>query len=54
MRVWLVLLILVLEVWAIAGVLGSPHRTRVKAAWTFGIILLPVFGVLAWIGRGNR
>ena len=54
MRVWLVLLILVLEVWAIASVLGSRRRTRIKAAWTFGIILLPVVGVLAWMGRGNR
>ena len=54
MRFWLVLLILVLEVWAIAGVLGSRHRARVKAGWTFGIILLLVVGALGWIGRGKR
>ncbi len=54
MRPWLILLILALETWAIIDVLGSRHRARTKIAWTFGILLLPVVGVLAWLGRGNR
>jgi hypothetical protein len=54
MRPWLILLILLLETWAIASVIGSRHPTRVKVAWALGILLLPVVGVLAWAGRGNR
>ncbi|MGH7445847.1 MAG: PLDc N-terminal domain-containing protein [Longimicrobiales bacterium] len=54
MRPWLILLIFLLEAWAIAAVLGSRNRARFKVAWTLGIILLPVVGVLAWVGRGRR
>lgn len=54
MRFLLVLLILGIEAWAIAGVLGSRHPARTKVGWALAIVLLPVVGVLAWVGRGNR
>ncbi|HEU5209862.1 MAG TPA: PLDc N-terminal domain-containing protein [Longimicrobiales bacterium] len=54
MRLAIVLLILVVEAWAITSVFGSRHPARRKAAWTLAIVLLPVVGVLGWLGRGNR
>lgn len=54
MRPWLILLIFVAEAWAIAAVLGSRKPTRTRLKWTLGIVLLPVVGVLAWVGRGRR
>jgi hypothetical protein len=54
MRLWIVLLILVIEAWAIAGVLGSRRPARRKAAWILAIVLLPVVGVLGWLGRGPK
>ncbi len=53
MRFLLVLLILGIEAWAITAVLGSRHPARTKVGWTLAIVLLPVVGVLAWIGRGT-
>lgn len=54
MRPWLILLILILEAWAITAVLRSPRSTSGKSAWILGMVLLPVVGVLAWLGWGQR
>jgi len=54
MRLWIVLLILAVEAWTIADVLGSRHPARGRAAWIFAIVLLPVVGVMGWLSRGRR
>jgi len=48
MRLTIVLLILVIEAWAIASVFGSRDPAGRKATWALAIVLFPVVGVLGW------
>lgn len=48
------LIILVVDVWAIINVLGSPATTGGKLVWVLVILLLPVLGALIWLFAGPR
>lgn len=51
------LLILALDIWAVISVWGSGATTGAKVAWTIGIIVFPLIGLVVWFlagPRGNR
>lgn len=51
------LVILALDIWALLSVWNSGATTGVKIAWTIGIIIFPLIGLLVWFfagPRGNR
>ncbi len=51
------LIILALDIWAVISVWGSSTSTGAKIAWTIGIIVFPVVGLVVWFlagPRGNR
>lgn len=48
------LIILVLDIWAIINVLGSPIATAPKIGWTLLILVLPVVGLIIWLIAGPR
>ena len=42
------LVILVLDIWAIVKIIGSPAGTGAKVLWILLIIILPVVGLIIW------
>jgi hypothetical protein len=48
------LVVLVLDVWAILTIIGSPASAGSKVVWTVVILLLPVLGLLLWYFLGSR
>ncbi len=48
------LLILIADIYAIYQVLTSGASTAAKVVWTIAILLLPVFGFIAWLVAGPR
>lgn len=54
MRLILTALVLALDLWAIASILGSDARALAKLGWTLLVIALPVLGFVAWLLLGPR
>jgi hypothetical protein len=54
MRLALTAALFVANTWAIIAVLGSRARFGVRMGWTLGITLLPVLGLLLWLGRRRQ
>ncbi|MEQ8230908.1 MAG: PLD nuclease N-terminal domain-containing protein [Gammaproteobacteria bacterium] len=48
------LVVLVLDIWAIVKILGSPASTGAKVLWTLVILLLPVIGLIIWFLAGPK
>jgi hypothetical protein len=48
LRLFLATLVLALDVWAIAAILGARSRTRTKVGWIIAVIALPFVGVVWW------
>lgn len=48
------LIILVLDVYAIVRVLGSPASTGAKVLWIVVILLLPILGLILWALMGPK
>ena len=48
MRLFLAMLVLALDVWAIATILGARSRTRTKVGWIIAVIALPLAGIVWW------
>ncbi|MBA4758955.1 PLD nuclease N-terminal domain-containing protein [Sphingosinicella sp.] len=48
------LVILALDIWAVLSVWGSGASTGAKVAWTIGIIIFPVVGLVVWFLAGPR
>ncbi|GAB7530271.1 hypothetical protein PS3A_26820 [Pseudomonas sp. 3A(2025)] len=48
------LLVLIADVVVIIGVCRSEKSPGVKAAWSAGIVLFPVLGLIAWAVAGPR
>lgn len=48
------LIILILDVWAIVRILGSPADTGAKVLWIVLILVLPVLGLILWLLFGPR
>jgi len=48
------LLILIADIWAIVNILQSNATTGPKVIWTVVILVLPVFGLLAWLLAGPK
>lgn len=53
-RLILVLLVFLLDVWALYRVMAEPVRRRTRLKWTLAIVLLPVFGVFLWLREARR
>ncbi|MEZ5670503.1 MAG: PLD nuclease N-terminal domain-containing protein [Alphaproteobacteria bacterium] len=43
------LVVLILDIYAIAKVIGSGASTREKTLWVIAIFILPVLGYIAWL-----
>jgi hypothetical protein len=50
----LVLLVFVVEAWAIQALLATSVSRRLKRRWIAAIVLLPVVGFVLWLRRGPR
>lgn len=48
------LIVLVLDIWAIVSVVGSPASTGKKVLWVLLILLLPILGFIIWLLAGPR
>lgn len=48
------LIVLVLDIWAIVSVVGSPASTGKKVLWVLLILLLPILGFIVWLVAGPR
>lgn len=48
------LIILILDIWAIVQVIGSPVPVLNKVLWTLLILVLPVIGLIIWLLAGPR
>lgn len=47
-------LLLALNIWAIVSIIGSTASTGGKVAWVLAILILPLFGFIAWLIFGPR
>lgn len=47
-------ILLVLDVWAIVSIVGSPTRTGRKVLWVLLVLLLPLLGFIIWLIAGPR
>ena len=54
MRAGLALIVLVLNVFALASILGMRRGAVRKVAWTAGVVLLPLIGAIGWFAVGRR
>ena len=54
MRAGLALIVLVLNVFALASILGMRRGAVRKLAWTAGVVLLPLVGAVGWFAVGRR
>ena len=48
------LIVLVLDIWAVVSVIGSPASGGAKVMWTLLIVTLPVVGFIIWVFAGPR
>lgn len=48
------LLILLLDIWAIASIVRSSADTGKKVLWVLSIVILPVVGLIIWGFMGPR
>lgn len=48
------LLILVLDVWAIIGIVQSGASNEKKALWIVLVVMLPLLGLILWFFLGPR
>ena len=48
------LVILALDIWALLSVWSSGTTTGAKIAWTIGIIVFPLLGLVVWFLAGPR
>jgi hypothetical protein len=48
------ILVLVADIWAIVNIFQSGASTERKVLWTVLVILLPLFGFIAWLIAGPR
>ncbi len=54
MRLILALLVLLLELWALARLFGTPAGRGRKLLWSAAIVALPVIGVGLWLATAQR
>ena len=54
MRLGLALIVLVLNVFALASILGMRRGAVRKLAWSAGVVLLPLIGAIGWFAVGRR
>jgi hypothetical protein len=54
MELILGLVIVLLDAWAIIGLLQSRASTGTKAAWVIGIVIFPLIGFFVWLLAGPR
>ncbi|CAN5726307.1 hypothetical protein BH23GEM9_BH23GEM9_13230 [soil metagenome] len=54
MRAGLALIVLSLNVVAIAAILGARRGVGLKLGWIAAVVLLPVAGALGWFAVGRR
>ena len=47
-------IVFILNVWAIAMIIGSSETTGTKVLWVILVILLPIIGFLIWLFAGPR
>jgi hypothetical protein len=48
LRLFLATLVLILDVWAIATILGAQGKARTKLGWIIAVIALPLAGIVWW------
>ena len=48
------LLLLIADVWAVVNIFQSRASTGAKVFWVVFILILPIFGLLAWLCAGPR
>jgi hypothetical protein len=48
------LIVLALDIWAVASVIGSSASGGAKILWTLLIIILPIVGFIIWFFAGPR
>ena len=48
------LVIVLLDLWAIIGVLQSSATTGAKIAWVIGILIFPILGFFVWLLTGPK
>lgn len=54
-RPWLVALVVLVDLLALAAIVGSrAHARRVKVIWTVIVLLVPVLGAVAWLAIGRE
>ncbi|WP_300720021.1 PLDc N-terminal domain-containing protein [Pseudomonas sp.] len=55
-HVWIALavILVLLELWAIRGILRSGASSSTRGMWLAIVIFLPLFGMLAWLGFGPK
>ena len=47
-------ILLVLNIWAIVSIFGSPSSTGSKVLWTLLVLILPLVGFIIWLLAGPR
>jgi len=53
-RHWLVVAVLVVDLWAVTSILASPGSRWAKLRWTSLVVLLPFLGALLWVAASTR
>ncbi len=48
------IIVLALDIWALANVWQAGSSTGAKVGWTVGIVIFPVLGFLTWMLAGPR
>ncbi|MBN9669410.1 PLD nuclease N-terminal domain-containing protein [Roseibium aggregatum] len=48
------LIVLILDIYAVIQIAGSPASTGVKILWILGIVIFPIVGFLVWLLAGPR
>ena len=48
------LILLVLDIWAIVSIVGSPASTGKKVLWVLLVLILPLIGFIIWLIAGPR
>jgi hypothetical protein len=48
------ILVLILDIWAIASVFSSSVSTGAKVLWILLVLILPVLGFIIWFFAGPR
>ncbi|BBC72384.1 conserved hypothetical protein [Altererythrobacter sp. B11] len=48
------IIVLLLDIWAIVNIIGSPASLAAKVLWSLGVIVFPVVGFVVWLLAGPR